>query len=101
MNQDDVAALTTDHDLELTPDHRLLDLQSEVGELAKELLTAQDYGDGEFAVTDDVVDEFGDVYYCLLALADELDIDAEAALAASVEKYENRLAETGDAGSGE
>lgn len=100
MDQEDIATLTTDHDLELTPDHRLLDLESEVGELAKELLTAQDYGDGEFTVTDDVVDEFGDVYYCLLALADELDIDAEAALDASVQKYESRLAETGDAGSG-
>jgi NTP pyrophosphatase (non-canonical NTP hydrolase) len=101
MDQADVAALNDEHDMTLDPEHRLLDLQSEVGELAKELLTAQDYGDGEFTVTEDVVDEFGDAYYCLLALADELDVDAEAALGNSVEKYRTRLAESGDAGSGE
>jgi NTP pyrophosphatase (non-canonical NTP hydrolase) len=101
MDQEDIAALNAAHDMELSPALRLLDLESEVGELAKEVVTAQDYGDGEFERTDDLVDEFGDVYYSLLALAAELDIDAETALETSVEKYRKRLDETGDAGSGE
>jgi len=100
MDQTDVAAFLAEQDLELDPDHRMLDLQSEVGELAKEILTAQDYGDTDLTVDEDLVDEFGDVYFCVLALAVELDVDAEAALAESVEKYRDRMDETGGAGSG-
>lgn len=101
MDQDDVARLLAEHDMDLSPELRVLDLESEVGELAKEVVTAQDYGDAEFERTDALVDEFGDVYFCLLALATELDIDAETALADSVAKYRDRLDETGTAGSGE
>lgn len=98
---DDVRRLNREFDLELTPERRVLDLVSETGELSKEVLTASDYGEGDFAVTDDLVDEFGDVYYCLLSLAIELDIDPEAALEASIEKYRDRADERDSVGSGE
>lgn len=100
MTDADVIRLNENHDLWLPPELRTLDLLSESGELAKEIVKAQDYGDSEFERTPDVVDEFGDVYYCLLSLAAELDIDPDEALTASVEKYRARLDEDGDAGSG-
>ena len=99
MSDRDVTSLNDEYDLWLSPELRTLDLVSETGELAKEVVTAQDYGAREFELTDDLVDEFGDVYYCLLSLAAELDIDPDEALAASVEKYRSRLDERGDAGS--
>lgn len=97
----DVGELNEELGLQLEPELRVLDLTSEAGELSKEVVTAQDYGETDFEVTDDLVDEFGDVYYCLLSLADELGIDPEAALDETLDKYRTRLDETGDIGSGE
>lgn len=99
--RDRVTAFNREHDLELAPEHRVLDLVSETGELSKELLRSGDYGDGDVATTDAVVAEFGDVYYCLLSLADELGIDPDDALAASLEKYRERGADGDGVGSGE
>jgi len=96
----DVRTFNDAHDLGLSPEHRVLDLVSETGELSKAVLKAGDYGEGDVERTDEIADEFGDVYYCLLSLADELGVDPEAALAASLEKYRGRAAE-GDVGSGE
>jgi NTP pyrophosphatase (non-canonical NTP hydrolase) len=97
---DEVREFNREHDLEMAPEHRVLDLVAETGELSKALLTASDYGAEPVEATDEVVDEFGDVYYCLLSLADELGVDPEAALAASLEKYRERADEDGDVGSG-
>lgn len=97
---DDVRAFNREHDLTLSPAHRVLDLVSETGELSKEVLEAADYGEAPVEATDALVDEFGDVYYCLLSLADELDVDPEAALAASLEKYRERAEEGAGVGSG-
>lgn len=96
----DVSEFNDENDLKLSPELRMLDLTSEVGELSKTVINAQDYGRTEFERTDELVDEFGDVYYSLLSLAAELDIDAEEALAASLEKYQSRISTDGDAGSG-
>lgn len=101
--RDDMAALRAFNeaqDLALSPEHRMLDLMSETGELSKAVLKAGDYGAGDAERTDEIADEFGDVYYCLLSLADELGVDPEAALSASLEKYRERAAE-GSVGSGE
>nr|WP_282594729.1 MazG-like family protein [Halomarina salina] len=82
------------------PAYRVLDLASEVGELAKEVNTATDYGDSPDSVAV-AADELGDALFCLLALCDETDTDAERALETALAKYESRLDDTGDAGSGE
>ena len=81
------------------PAYRLLDLCSEVGELAKDANTSTDYGSSpaDFAVK---ADEVGDALFSLLAFADAVDVDAGEALDAAMEKYESRIDETGDAGSG-
>jgi NTP pyrophosphatase (non-canonical NTP hydrolase) len=98
--QDRVAAFIDDHDLHAPPAYRVLDLQSEVGELAKNVNEATDYGaaPADATVADD---ELGDTLFCLLALADETGIDAGAALETALEKYEDRIADSGSAGSGE
>ena len=44
-------------------------------------------------------DELGDTLFALLALAEELDVDASAALEQSLEKYERRIDKRGSAGS--
>jgi NTP pyrophosphatase (non-canonical NTP hydrolase) len=93
-----VSEFVATHDMETEPAYRLLDLQSELGELAKEVCESTDYGNdpGDVTVSDD---ELGDALFALLALADELDVDAGAALETSLAKYEGRIESTGDAGS--
>ena len=97
--QSRVAAFVEDNDLEAPAAYRLLDTVSELGEVAKEVCTSTAYGDdpGAVAVPED---ELGDALFALLALCEELDVDAEAALETALEKYAHRLEETGGAGSG-
>lgn len=95
-----VATFLDENDLRAPPAYRVLDLASEVGELAKNVNESTDYGVDRTSA-DVERDELGDALFCLLALADELDYDAGAALEEAVEKYEHRLASSGSAGSGE
>ncbi|WP_293031776.1 MazG-like family protein [Natronococcus sp.] len=95
-----VAAFVDDHDLEAPPAYRVLDLASEIGELAKDANESTAYG----ASPEDVEissDEIGDVLFALLALADDLEIDADEALEEALEKYGERLEENGSPGSGD
>lgn len=96
-----VSEFNAEYDLETTPEYRMLDLESETGELAKELLKANEYGEREFETTPEFAEEFGDVYYSLLSLADECGIDPESALESSMEKYRKRFEKRGSVGSGE
>ena len=79
---------------------RLLDIQSELGELAKEVLKATDYGKKSFVKTDDFEMEFGDVFYSLLSLADEAELDAEECLNKALAKYQERMNQKNNIGSG-
>ena len=79
---------------------RMLDVQSELGELAKEILKATKYGTEGFFVTEDFEMEFGDVLYSLLSLAVETGIDAEMCLKKVLEKYQNRIDSKNNMGSG-
>ncbi|PSP76979.1 nucleotide pyrophosphohydrolase [Halobacteriales archaeon QS_1_68_20] len=98
--QQQVADFLAEYDLEADPAYRILDLVSEVGEVAKDASVSTDYGSapGELDVN---ADEVGDVLFAVLALADSLDVDAGEALDEALAKYEERLADTGSAGSGE
>ena len=93
-----VAAFVEEHDLAADPAYRILDLSSEVGEIAKDAAASTEYGDrpGELSVASD---ELGDALFALLALADALDVDAGEALDEALAKYERRLDDRGDAGS--
>lgn len=96
--QDRVATFLDENDMRAPPAYRLLDLQAEVGELAADAAKTSGYGDApdDLAVKED---ELGDALFSLLALAEELDVDAGAALETSFAKYEDRIDASGDAGS--
>ncbi len=79
---------------------RVLDIQSEVGELAKEVLKNSKYGTKEFVVSEDFEMELGDVLYSLLSLADETGVDAEACLDKVLAKYKSRIENSDNMGSG-
>lgn len=98
--QTQVAAFVAAHGLTTSVELRLLDLVSEVGELAKEPLRATGYGSAAFSPTPAWTDELGDVLFALVCLANATNVDLHAALLASLRKYEARLRDRGSAGSG-
>jgi NTP pyrophosphatase (non-canonical NTP hydrolase) len=94
-----VARFAERHDLQHDIETRALDIVAEVGELAKEILLATDYGRRPASFREALADEVGDVLYSLLALAEACGVDAEEALKASLGKYGRRLADRGEASS--
>lgn len=97
--QEVVRDFVRQHGLLHTPETHALDLVSEVGEVAKEVLRATDYGQRPFAPTSELADELGDVLYALAALGDSCGVDLERALEEALRKYAARLESTGHAGS--
>ena len=80
---------------------RLADIQSELGELSKEILKATRYGKTETPTRhESIEDEYGDLLFSVLALGVELKTDPEYCLRKSIEKYSKRLEKTGQIGSG-
>jgi NTP pyrophosphatase (non-canonical NTP hydrolase) len=98
--QNRVAQFVNEHQLEAPPESRLLDLVSELGELAKEVLKGSEYGAAPFRQTPDWQSELGDVFFSLVCLANSTEVDLEAALETVLEKYKTRLDGKGDASSG-
>ena len=94
-------AFLTEHGLAHSPQIHTLDLISEVGEVAKALLEGSDYGASPSQPTAALEAELGDTFFSLIALAESLELDLEAALEKALTKYETRLAERGSAGSGD
>jgi NTP pyrophosphatase (non-canonical NTP hydrolase) len=95
-----VSEFNAEHDSQMAPEHRLLDLVCEVGEFAKELSNASEYGDRAVELTPEFEEEFGDALYALLSLANECGIDPDATLEASLEEYRERLESGESVGSG-
>ena len=79
---------------------RIMDINSEMGELAKEYLKATNYGTQDFQITEDFIMEYGDVLYSLLSLANEVNIDANHSLDMILDKYQKRISQNNDMGSG-
>ena len=79
---------------------RILDIQSEVGELAKEYLKGSKYGIQEFELKDDFKEEYGDVLYALISLAVEVGVDAEECLDIAINKLQSRMEKNNSMGSG-
>jgi len=67
-----------------------LDLASEVGEVAKEVLELTNYGRRKHIFNPDLKRELGDAFYSLISLANIYDIDLEKQLDISLEKYYQR-----------
>lgn len=89
--QKQVGAFCDKHGLKTTPEHRALDLVSEVGEVCKEVLLSTGYGKNSREGRPQLKNELGDVLFALAALANLLDVDLEAALGSALEKYRKRL----------
>ena len=93
--QEIVEQFCQEYNLASTPEVAALDLQSEVGELTKEILKSTDYGRSEPQYRGEIGDELGDVFFSLLNLANLYDIDLGGALEATLEKYKERLSRGG------
>lgn len=96
--QDEIAKFMEKHDMQGTVEFRIMDLVSEVGEVVKDATKSADYGVNK----DDLnvkEDEIGDVLFSLLAVCNDLDIDADSALQTALDKYKSRIEEKGDLGS--
>ena len=87
------------HNLKMPVSARLLDIESELGELSKEYLKCTKYGTLPFEKTEDFELEFGDTLYSLLSLANETGVDSEKALNLVIEKYKSRIKNNGTMGS--
>lgn len=98
--QQTVAEFNQLHGFSLSPSSRLLDISSEVGEIAKEFLVTSRYGSMELQLTNELEEEIGDLFYSLLSLADETGVDMQKALNSALEKYEDRIDSKGTMGSG-
>jgi NTP pyrophosphatase (non-canonical NTP hydrolase) len=86
------------HDVEGRPEFQLLDLASEVGELGKDACESTNWGESPDEV-EVAADEFGDVLFSLITVAESLEVDLDEALEEALAKYERRIEETGDASS--
>jgi NTP pyrophosphatase (non-canonical NTP hydrolase) len=78
------------HNLSHPPSVYALDLMSELGEVAKEILLATDYGERPFQPSPELQGELGDVLYSLCQLATSTGIDLEDAFTSTLEKYKTR-----------
>ncbi|ELZ43348.1 nucleotide pyrophosphohydrolase [Halorubrum coriense DSM 10284] len=97
--QDKVASFVQEHEMESPPTYRLLDVVSELGEVAKDAAESTDYGSSPEEVNI-ASDEIGDVLFSLLALAEATEIDAGEALEEAMAKYDERIADSGTPSSG-
>jgi len=79
-------------------EHRALDLTSEIGEIAKEILLMTNYGKKKLEYRNEIKAELGDALYSLITIANYFNIDLEEALNMVLDKYKKRLVE-GSAGS--
>jgi len=95
-----VSDFLQEFDLETDVESRMLDLVSETGEMAKEVLKSTNYGQQDFQASPDWEEELGDCLFSLCALAEQTDVDIDTALDRVLEKYRTRFRNKGDISSG-
>lgn len=78
--------------------YRVLDMVSEVGEVAKEILEMSDYGKKRITYRASLKMELGDLLYSLITVANAFNVDLEEAVEEALQKYKKRLRQ-GSAGS--
>lgn len=102
-SQEQVRTFIAEHGLGGDASDWVHDLQSELGEVSKEILKETEYGEhdtSDVTFGDDMAQEVGDLYFSLLGLANALGIELDKALDTVLEKYAERMDTTGSAGSG-
>lgn len=87
-----VSEFNAEYGVKHNPIMQVLDIVSELGELSKEFLRETDYELGDLETTKEIETEIGDIFYSLISLANELDLDLENCLALVLEKYSRRFA---------
>ena len=97
--QEEVLKFTQKYNLNGSPEVRYIDLTSEVGEIGKELLIGNNYGEKQFTKTENLESEIGDTLFSLICLSNEVNVDIEKALKVVIKKYENRFDKAGTVGS--
>ncbi len=93
--QQAVAHFVEANGLDMPVQFRLLEMVSEVGELAKEALKATSDGRDSFHASIDWTEELGDVLFSLICLANSTRVNVEAVLEEVLEKYQRRLDDYG------
>ena len=89
--QQAVAQFCNENSLALSLENQVLDLALEVGELAKEVLKASNYGAQQVSVTSAMQQELGDVLYSVLVIANWLGIEAHDLVQNTLDKYQMRI----------
>ena len=97
--QDRVARFVAEHDLEAGVEIRLLDLLSELGEVAKEVLKGNAYGTSALVQTQAWEEELSDVFFALICLANTTGVDLDRGLQKVLQKYALRVQAKGSPGS--
>ncbi|WP_432406243.1 MazG nucleotide pyrophosphohydrolase domain-containing protein [Wukongibacter sp. M2B1] len=97
--QKKIEKFTKEKNLNISPNLRIIDLVSEVGEMAKEVLKSTAYGKKDFMASGDWQSEIGDVLFALICLANSTDTNLEQSLFKALEKYEKRFENKGNIGS--
>jgi len=86
-----VADFSEKTDTKLALPYRALDLCSETGELAQEILRQTGYGKQTITqASDKTVAELGDSLFSLLCMANEMNVDVEEVLKATLTRYAKR-----------
>ena len=98
--QQQVADVLRHSDIDTPPAYQLLDVVSELGDIAAQVNETTGYGTDSTALSIPE-DELGDALFALLALCEELDVDADAALSTALAKYEGRSGTSGTPASGD
>ena len=98
LYQERVAGFVDMHALRAGAEARVLDLVSEVGEVAKEVLEATRYGEEPFTPGPGWSDEIADAFFSLICLANATNVNLDLALEGALDKYRRRLDRRGDAG---
>lgn len=93
--QKEIRAFCHETGMEASALHQLLDLSSELGEVAKEFLQITSYGAKPLQKTKALEMELGDVFFSLLYLANSLDVDLQTALQLALTKYKERILQKG------
>ena len=91
--QQKVEEFVEKYQLKHRPEITTLDLVSEIGEIAKEILEMSDYGKKEPKYREELKSEIGDALYSLINLANYYNIGLEEALEIALKKYQARLKE--------
>ncbi len=88
-----------EHNLDHPAGVYALDVMSELGEVAKEILLATNYGSKKAHFRDELAGELGDLLYSICLLATASGVNLEAAFTNTLEKYEMRWDSAKDLGS--